>query len=1222
LDGLDVFVIQEEQPMKWPTQFLTRLALTTLLVLAGAAALFGQANTGAFAGTVTDPSGAVIPGATITVTREGTNVAITRTSGPEGLYRIPDLIPAFYTLKAEAKGFKTLVNQHVELNVGATLRVDFKMEVGAVAETITVEGAAPQVDTETGLTLSEVVTAREVENLPLNGRNIFQLIQIAPGAVDVTGLVTEAGARGFTSVVNGARANMNGYMLDGITDKGLSGGANTMPSQDTVQEFRVETEMLSAQYGSTVGATTTIITKSGTNNFHGSAYEFLRNDKLNTREFYERNQLDSNGNEIPGSARNPFRFNQFGATMGGPIIKDKLFFFGSYEGERTRVSNPQLLTVETPEWRQFVQANAPDSVAALLYKDFPGPSIIPGTTTTAADVMASTAGCTTVDAACVSGYPYFLDPNTGLGAALIANGGNIPINGNATAAGKFYSRDQFYNGNQFSAKIDYQTQKHHINGRYQWDQFKDPFYSPSANGGAVSAFVAARGTAFSSPQSQSYPHFTLGWAWNISPTVLNDFRVGVTRGVNDITANNPGVPQIVLDTGEVQFGSYNGYPQIFHETVYQLTDMVTVTRGKHNLKFGAEYRQNYENSEFNVGRPSVEFYDGIAFAAGMVEAIAGGVDPGPIDPATGRSTGSAHYASNIRGWRNKDFGGFIQDDWKVRPGLTFNIGLRYDLYTRHTDKYLQNTEFILPDGTDPLNRMQKVNCYVNQAGAVGFDGLPCVGGFQGTTNKLTTGDHNNFSPRVGFAWDMFGDGKTALRGGFGVSYNGEIYNPLSNSRWDPPYYSFNLAFCSDGNAIGAGLSDACPFGPQDGSLPTYTGPPTNPGAGPAGATAGAFAGNIIAWNGWNANSAFLTGIVLPGFRDPYVYGSHLSVEHEFKGGFALKVAWVGTFGHKLYRAEDINRSFGLRDNPPGGGGVGPTTTGVCSLFGPYRANCLFGRMRVWENSVNSNYNGLQVVLDKKLSHGFEWHANYVWSHSLDTRSTWHSGATTSNGASEGFSMDLAHPELDYGNSVFDMRHHFSNSFVWMLPWYSDQKGFAGKVLGGWQVNNIITWRSGFHWTPYCSSSSFPGGSTACDFNRDGVRNDRPNVPAFGQSISGDRTMFEPDHTTNLQISDFMNCTTSPRPSCGAAWTGAYNGNLGRNTFLGPTFADVDLSFFKNFSIKEDVKLQFRAEAFNLFNRTNLGMPTANFNGTGSENFGISTSTSWPRQIQFALRLTW
>lgn len=1226
-------------------RFLTSVALTGLFALIGAATLFGQFNTGTFTGVVSDPSGAVIPGATITATREGTNVPNSRTTGPEGLFTIPDLIPAFYTLKAEAKGFKTLVNQHVELTVGHIQRVDFKLEVGSVAETITVEGAAPQVETETGASLSAVMTARQVDNLPLNGRNIFQLVQIAPGAVDVGGLVDEPSARGFVTVVNGSRANMNGYILDGTNDKGLSGGAYTLPSQDTVQEFRVESLVLGAQYGSTVGATTTIITKSGTNSFHGSAYEFFRNDKLNAREFYEYNKLDSNGNQIAGTARNPLRFNQFGATLGGPIIKDKLFFFGSFEAARTRVSLPQLINVETPAWSNFVQTNAPNSVAALLYKDFPGP--IPSSDFVSAaevvgpdhsdfcDVTTNGSGRTVMadPAGCVSSYPYFLDPTSGLGAALVANEGDIPVYGRASAAGKFYSRDQFYNGNQFSAKIDYQSQKHHINGRYQFDKQLDPFYSPGVNGGNTSAFVAARGSGFASPYTQSYPHFTLGWSWNISPTVLNDLRVGVARGVGDVTANNPGVPQIYFDTGEVQFGAYNGYPQIFHETSYQLTDMVTVTRGKHNIKFGGEYRQNYENSEFNVGRTSTEFYDGIAFAGGIAESILGGVDPGVIDITTGRSTGGAHYATNIRGWRNKDFGGFIQDDWKVRPGFTLNLGLRYDLYSRHRDKYGQATEFIMPDGANPTERLKLVNCYIDDPSATGFDGQPCVGGFRGTSGALTTGDHNNFSPRFGFAWDVFGNGKTALRGGFGVSYNGEIYNPLSNSRWDPPFYSFNLALCSDLNVTGPAFSDACPFGPQDGSLPTYTGPPpaTQTGAGPPGTTGDAFQGNIMAWNPYNSNGAFLTGITFPNFRDPYVYGSHLSIEHEFSGGFALKASWVGTFGHKLYRAEDINRQFGGKDLAAG---VGPSQFGICASggAGPYRVNCLFGRMRVWQNSVSSNYNALQVVLDKKMSHGFEWHANYIWSHSLDTRSTWHSGATTSNGAAEGFSMDQAHPELDYGNSIFDVRHRMSNTFVWQLPWHSDQRGVTGHILGGWQINNIISWRGGFAWTPYCNPSSFPGGGSSCDFNRDGVRNDRPNQPAFGSNMpSTSRAVFEPDHPgRNLQTSDFYTSSCSsptPHRSDGdgnlcAGWPGAFNGTLGRNTFRGPTFADVDLSLFKNFKVTEEVNVQFRAEAFNLFNRTNLKMPGANFNGSGSELFGLSTGTFFPRQIQFALRMTW
>jgi hypothetical protein len=706
-------------------------------------------------------------------------------------------------------------------------------------------------------------------------------------------------------------------------------------------------------------------------------------------------------------------------------------------------------------------------------------------------------------------------------------------------------------------------------------------------------------------------------------------RAGWNRGVTDVGASDPGVPQIVIDPGEIQFGNYNGYPQIFHEEVFHFADLVSVTRGKHNFKFGGNIQRNYENSEFNVGRPSYEFVDSIAFAAAQVEAVVAGTEPGIVDLATGQSLGGARLASNIRGWRNWEAGVFANDTWKVTPHLTLTLGLRWDLYTSHRDKYGHATQFVLPEiaGATLKQRMQAVNCYENITGGIGFDGQPCRGGFAPKPDgKLVPPDHNNFGPRVGFAWDVFGNGKTALRGGFGVSYQGEIYNPLSNSRWNPPFYSFNLSFCSTGTATGgpgAGTSDSCIFGPPAGVKPTFTGPPTNLGAGSAAATFGAFAGNIQGWNPWNGNAAFLTGIVFKDFRTPYVYGTHLTLEHEFPGGFVLRTSWVGTFGHKLYRAEDINRDFGNRDaNGGAGGGVGNPNFGICGAagIGAYRVNCLFGRMRTWQNSVNSNYHALQVVLDKRMTHGLEFHTNYVWSHSIDIRSTWHSGATTSNGAAEGFSMDLRNPHLDYGNSVFDVRHRFTTSVVWELPWLKSQQGMAGHILGGWQINGAFTLRGGFPWTPYCNPSSFPGGSSSCDFNGDGIRNDRPNVPAFGIHNNSDRQAFEAGHPgLNLTIAMFKACSVSPNRTC-PNFTGPYDGSLGRNTFRGPNFREVDLSFFKNIKATERVTFQFRAEAFNLFNRTNLQMPIANFNGRNSNLFGLATQAFFPRQIQFALKM--
>ena len=1171
------------------------IALFVVGLLVVSAAARAQVVNGAFTGEVTDQTGAVLPGAVVTATNEGTNVSVSQPANAAGIYTIPNLQPGSYTLKAEAKGFKIFVNSHVELITGYTQRADFKLEVGAATQEVRVVSQAPLIDTESNR-MSNLVTAKQVENLPLNGRNVFELIQLAPGAVNTTNLIFEPGNRGFTTVVNGARVNTNGYQIDGISDKGLSGGSNTQPAVDSVQEFRVDTEVLSAEYGGTVGALTQITTKSGTDQLHGDAYEFVRNNVFDARSFFE-------------GDKNPFKFNQFGGTVGGPIKKGKWFFFGSYEGNRSRIFVPKQEVIETPQFRSLVESAAPVSVAALLYKNFPGPAPT-SNVQTLSQYLTGTAtsspcfGQTSITAACIS--KYGLDPTTGLGAALLANG-SLPAFGSVNGAAEAETYQQFFDGNQFSGRIDYSGGKDRVFGRYFFDRFADPFYTPATNGGAPAALVGVRG--FASPNESDYPQLALNWTRTISPTAVNEMRAGWNRNVTDYAASDPGVPEIGFFTGEVNFGNYSGYPQIFHEEVFQYADLVTVSHGKHQIKFGGSIQRNYENSEFNVGRPSYAFTDSVAFAAGMPSIEIGGISPGAVDVATGASLGTAALSSNIRAWRNWEYGAFVNDSWKVSPRLSLILGLRYDLYSRHKEKYGYGTLFVLPSGSNLTERLEAVNCFENIPGATGANGQPCNGGFEASSGAIAPGDHNDFGPRVGFAWDVKGDGKTSVRGGFGVSYQGEIYNPMSNSRWQPPFYSFNLAFCSSGvNNPGPGNRDTCIFGPFNGAAPTYTGPPSNIGSGPAGATANAFAGNIMGWNPYNANAAFLTGIILPNdFADPYVFGSQLSLEHQFGGGFVLKTSWVGTFGHKLIRAENINRYFdSVQLNP------------TCTT--PGAANCLFGRLRTWENSVNSNYNALQVVLDKPLSHNLELHANYEWSHSLDTRSSWHDAATTANGAAEGYSEDQALPGLDYGNSIFNTPHRFTLSAVYMLPWFASQSGAMGRLLGGWQTNAIITLHSGFPWTPYCSM--FP--SESCDFNLDGISNDRPNVPAIGTSASNtSNAAFEPNHPNiNLTAGQFWCGAPNPVAGCSPSNTAAgftpFNGNLGRNTFTGPNFREFDFSLFKNIKVTESKSFQFRAEFFNIFNRTNLQQPANSF-GDASTLFGLSQATYLPRQIQFGLK---
>jgi len=473
------------------------------------------------------------------------------------------------------------------------------------------------------------------------------------------------------------------------------------------------------------------------------------------------------------------------------------------------------------------------------------------------------------------------------------------------------------------------------------------------------------------------------------------------------------------------------------------------------------------------------------------------------------------------------------------------------------------------------------------------------GGFV-VANQLTPPDKNNFSPRFGFAWDPRGNGKTSIRGGFAVSYEAGIYNPLSNSRWNLPFYSFDIAMPIFGYP-------ALPvYGPtnSDGTAnttgtPSYGGAPTNPGQGPAGL---GFAGNIMGWYPGSPHLAYLTGIPDPGgMRTPYVENGFLGIQQELAPSTVLEVNWVGTLGKKLFWAENPNRVVNGRArasviNPCDGTDAAPTP-----LLNP-----CFGTMRTWKNTVNSNYNALQVSLIRKMSQGLAFTSSYTWSHSLDFRSDWH--ALTSGGSanwanpfgSSGYSLDPNKVYLEYGNSGFDVRHRWVTSLVWELPWLKAQHGAAGKILGGWQTNYNVALQSGLPFTV--------GGRR--DWNGDGIRSDRPDTPTFGNNYSFKNTDFLAGSASGGE-SVFQSLLGSfPTPASGA------NGNLGRNTFRGPGMATVDFSLFKKISMAERYSVEFRAEFFNLFNRVNLYQPDGNLS---SANFGLSQQAFDPRVIQFGLR---
>jgi hypothetical protein len=1215
-------------------------------------------ETAAITGSVTDPTGAVIPNASVTVTNEGTNVSHSTVTNSSGLYRVEALIPGVYSVKAETKGFKTTVHQGIEITVGTVGRADLRLELGQETQRVTVEASVPMVNTEEGR-LSDIVAGAQVVNLPLNGRNVFDLIKLAPGAVNVDSVMMEFGGN---VVVNGVRETFNGFIMDGVANKGLSGGFVTQPNEDIVQEFQVNTLNMSAIYGNSAGSVTNLVTKSGTNQLHGDVYEFVRNDKFDATDFFT--------NES-GGKKNPLRFNQFGGVIGGPIRKDKTFFFASFQGDRTITSAaPVPVTSESADFRNAVINALPNSTAALLYKNFPGPTgavssyvstpagtgyvdtvyggfgtlVCPdnlagfygGTPTQNAPISSSFQSLFGVTAAEAVGCPTAIA--AGQTTTQIANRA-LPLDVSTVAQFGTQTSGNLLNGNAWSARIDHNIgQNDRIFGRFYSQHTSDKFGPNNPDN--------MRG--FKNSTTGDYPNLSLSWTHIFSPAVLNELKGGYLRNETNVGVppGQAGVPFISMGTGEVAFGAYNGYPQFFHENIYTYSDMVSINHGKHNIKTGGDLRRNIENSEFNVARPSYYFFDSLFFAADTPAIQDAGVDPGIV------SGKPAQLATNNRAWRNWEIGLFVQDDWKVSHNLTLNLGIRWDLYKRHVEEFGRMTQFILGSGKNITEQMRNANA---PAGGPGCDtpeeiaeaqiaGICGTGGFA-AAKSLGAGDHKDFGPRFGFAWDPRGDAKTALRGGFGVSYEGTLYNALSNSRWNLPYYSFNEA---DSFLVG-GVSNVI-YGPTarnsggalvpSGAAPSYTGSPTNPGQG-VGAQA---VGNLSGWDSNNANLAFLTGVVDPsGFKDPYVYSFFSGVQRQVTNSLGLELNYVGSAGHDLFRSQSVNRSAGGRLPIPGtcapsysGASSDPTVCSNVTDLNPLGvANPNYGTLRFWENAVNSIYSSLQFSVTKKMSHGLAFNANYTWGHSIDGGSDWHSSATSANGgaAGDGYGLDIAHSNLDRGDSTFDFRHRFVFNHVWELPWMKSQTGFTGHVLGGWQFNGLWSLQSGAHWTPYdsrsrrlvCSTggaadaSCLAGGGAiqnlGGDYNLDGVNNDRPDVT--GQNHY--------NANKNQYANGYFNGASPLAAGFFSLPCLACDGQMGRNTFVGPGLFEADLSLFKNIKMGERFTLQFRSEFFNAFNRANFKLPNSSPTGNQatkitSSIFGAANGTFDPREIQFALKL--
>src|SRR5216684_2036634 len=1258
-----------------------QFCLAVFAVLALTFSAFAQVQNGQFTGTVLDPTGAAVANAKVTVTNQGTNLSVVITTNSSGNYTAKELPIGTYKLTAEAPGFKTTSDTSVVLNAGVIAHVDFKLQIGKASEVVEVTSAAVAVQTDDSR-LYNTVSSAEISNTVLSGRDIFDLMQISPGAVSVAGTDFE---NGHNTVVNGVREDFNGFLLNGVSNKGLSGGNVNTPIQDTVEEFQQLGLNMSAQYGNSAGSTVNLVTKSGTNQLHGSVWEYLRNDAANANDFFLNQQ---------NVKRPALRWNQFGFTLGGPIIKDKFFFFGSYQGSRfTTVGTPSPIVVESQDWRNAVKQadtnTGVNSVASVLYGTFT-PSVA-GTPFNTMDAYVlgglSSSGLSSYEAfncpdntsaviaarfqsilgvlptdnysgcAFYSGGGPALQPGTigrtAAGSSLVLQNSSVALFKSQSGSG---INQNLFNGNEATLRLDYNwNTNNRLSVNYNDARSTDGFGPCSSS--------CTRG--FTNPIKGRTPNGQFSFIHTFSPAVLNDFRAGYTQNVSLINTAQGGVPSTAFDDGAVGFGSYSGYPQFFKENIYTYSDMVAITHGNHNIKIGVDFRRNIENSEFNVARPSYYFSDPLFFAADAPYSVSAGVNPGICKPPCSQSTiqqlvasnttPNANLESSVRHWRNLEMGAYFQDDWKVTKRLTLQLGLRYDLYKRHTEENNKATTFILGPGSTVIDGVINANVPAGNPGCstpgqmalAQLAGVCGPGGFA-SSPTLGKGRHKDFGPRVGFAWDVFGTGKTSLRGGFGLAYERTLYNPLSNSRWNLPYYSFdnvsnglggdvNSVVYGPTNCTGSGFPNNCvPIGGAQfvgpgGVAPTFTGAPSGTqGQGFSGAQA---QGNIDGWNPLNPNLALLTGIVFPqGIDDPYVYNYYLGIQHEILPKTVLELDYVGTTGHKLFRAEDVNRLPGTL-LPAGASivnNVGETLVG----FGG-RPNPNYGRLRVWENVVNSNYNSLQTSLRHQMSHGLLFNVNYTYSHSIDNGSTWHSGATTANGAGagEGFTTDPTHPQFDRGNSIYDIRQRLVVNHVWQMPGYN-LKGPVGYIAGGWSLSGIWAFQTGAHWQP------FRGGSPDLDgTNADGSCSIADVTNGLCVNGGGDFLLTRgrnerPDSSVSsatFSHSDWANgwapTGTAGHPSLTAPCLGCL-GNLGRNTFVGPNYWSTDLTLSKIFKLTERFNLRFDAAAFNVFNRTNFLLATAGGNGHNDVRdalFGAAGGTSLngvgPRVMQFGLKLS-
>ena len=1162
-----------------------------LMALAGSVqCAWSQEVTAAVVGTITDPSGAPIKDADVTVSDTERGTVWTTKTNDSGSYTLPRLPVGNYSVKVSVPGFDTAVYPAFTLVLNQTARVDVQMKVGKVTQTVEVTGAAPVLQTET-TQVNTVIDSVTNDLLPLATRNYVELTLLSPGSVSPdpanfnNGDNTASGARPY---INGNREQANNFILDGMDNNQVSDNLlGYTPAPDAIQEFNLITNNASAEFGNFQGGIVSTSIKSGTNSFHGDLWEYFRNDKLNSNSWE---------NKFKDAKRAPLRWNMFGGTIGGPILKNKLFFFFDYQGQRfDHPSATQFINVFTAAERAgdfgdicssgFTAGICNDRVPAPKFTGTcnpgdPGPNCL--ITNQLYDAKNGNAPFTN------NVITTLIDP---VASALF----NSPLYPSPTGSGlrnnAAYTTASLFNNSQYDIKIDFNaTTNDHIFGRYSHAKQHNP---------TLNSF-ALIGTGFSDAPIENA---VLDWSHTFSSRLLNDVRVGFNHirlhngtafasSVGNLgdqlgigNGNPAGVPGLLsIGFNGILNGIGNsGVQQKFDDAVIQASDTVIVTHNRHVFHAGFEFWRDRVNTFYTGNNGAL---GSINFTGTFTNCNPSGKTPAPASclNSSGGGYGGAdfylglpsNYGRGVSGgeWgqRASVFGAYLQDDWRATSNLTVNLGVRYEAHTPWVEIHNRQVNFDLITGQVLAPDCSRVN--------LGTAPTTCKNSSRGLYNGTYGG--RDFQPRIGLAWTPAAlGGKTVVRSAFTISSYMEGTGTNLRLSQNPPFTAAETFVNYNGDA-----------------LPPTT---TDQGLVPVGSPSDPFAGSLV--RVWDPK-------VQPALTQQW----NVTIQQQLANAGTLQVGYVGQHGtHLMVPVPYLQKQFlkgttCLVGTPP----VAQTCTAPSIYFsGNPTFQSDISQISGTASIGEMKYHALQAVFQKRYTSGLEYQVAYTFSKCMTDNSGYYGTWGSSQGVpANPYYQNLYNPRADYAPCYFDSKHILSAYAVYEIPFGHGKKfghdvnGAVNAIAGGWSIAPIIQVHTGFPLALYNFTN---------DPSNTGSRGARPDCGPGAGRVFGRKNAFDPSSGAYIGYQWF-----DPTPYSLPTNAEGFGNCPAQGPVRGPGFGDVDLSLQKNFALSERMKLQFRADFLNAFNRVNLNTDCCTTAvGPG---MGILSSSQPPRNIQFALKL--